>query len=226
MPITRLVGFSEIWTPVRTLASRGYEDRMLGSFNGIVLARDAGDFPQLRQAFANRLAGFVPDDPNMKRVVTGLDTQFEAFARTVTGSQLGGKASVLRGILIVAALLFITLPTLNLVSINLSRIMERGPEIGVRRAFGASSRALVMQFVVENIILTVIGGVIGFLLAIVVLAALARIDFIPYAVFDVNLRIFLYGVGMAALFGIISGVYPAWRMSRLHPVTALRGGAA
>ena len=60
------------------------------------------------------------------------------------------------------ALLFITLPTMNLVSINLSRIMERASEIGVRKAFGASSRTLVGQFVMENVVLTVIGGAIGF----------------------------------------------------------------
>jgi putative ABC transport system permease protein len=227
--ITRLVGFSEIWAPIRTMKGRDWESRMHSGFNGIVLARNASDIPMLQQAFRNRLAGFHLDDPRLgkiTKVVAGLDTQFEAFARMATGDNLGGSASLLRIILIAAALLFITLPTMNLVSVNLSRILERAPEIGVRRAFGASSRALVLQFVVENVILTVIGGAIGFVLAIGVLAALSRIDLIPYAVFDVNLRIFAYGIGLAALFGVISGVYPAWRMSRLHPVTALRGGAA
>lgn len=223
--ITRLVGFSQIWAPVRTLKSSDYEDKMTGGFHGVVLARSRADLPGLKRQFAQRLTGFVPDDPRMNRVVAGLDTQFEALARTALGSQLSGKASTMRMIFVIAALVFITLPTLNLVSINLSRIMERAPEIGVRRAFGASSRALVAQFVVENVILTIIGGVIGFLLAAVALEGLTRLELIPHAQFDINLRIFLYGIGLAAVFGIISGVYPAWRMSRLHPVTAIRGGA-
>ena len=57
------------------------------------------------------------------------------------------------------------LPTLNLVNINISRIMERASEIGVRKAFGASSRTLVGQFVVENIILTLVGGAFGLVLS-------------------------------------------------------------
>jgi putative ABC transport system permease protein len=57
------------------------------------------------------------------------------------------------------------------------------------------------------------------------LNAITRIQLIPNAVFDINLRIFLYGMLLAALFGLVSGVYPAWRMSRMQPVNALRGGA-
>jgi putative ABC transport system permease protein len=135
------------------------------------------------------------------------------------------RTTILRTIVIVAALLFITLPTMNLVSINLSRIMERASEIGVRKAFGASSRALVGQFVIENVVLTVIGGTIGFVLTVAALALLNRANPVPYMIFDLNFRIFLYGMLIAGAFGVISGAYPAWRMSRMHPVNALRGGA-
>ena len=51
------------------------------------------------------------------------------------------------------------LPAINLVNLNVSRILERASEIGVRKAFGASSRTLVGQFVVENVVLTLVGGV-------------------------------------------------------------------
>ena len=70
------------------------------------------------------------------------------------------------------ALLFVLLPTVNLVNINVSRIMERASEIGVRKAFGASARTLVGQFIVENVLLTLIGGLIGLVLSLFVLRAL------------------------------------------------------
>ena len=103
--------------------------------------------------------------------------------------------------------------------------MERASEIGVRKAFGASARTLVGQFIVENIILTLVGGAIGFVLSFFVLRALTASGWIQYAQFQINARVFLYGLALAALFGLLSGVYPAWRMSRLNPVQALKGAS-
>jgi putative ABC transport system permease protein len=114
----------------------------------------------------------------------------------------------------------------NLVNINISRIMERASEIGVRKAFGAPARTLVGQFLVENILLTLVGGLLGFLLSLVVLRAIGDSGMFSYARFTLNPRVFAYGVGLAVLFGLISGVYPAWRMSRLNPVDALNGGVS
>jgi putative ABC transport system permease protein len=212
-----------------TQKSSGWKTQMNGQYNAVVLARSKDDFPKLRAELAERLTHFVFPDPKWQTFVNaGLDTPFEAFARsmhfnnTMTAIE---HARRVRLIFAVVALLFILLPTMNLVSINLSRIMERSSEIGVRKAFGASSRALIGQFVLENVVLTVFGGILGFLLSIVMLNAITRVQLIPNAVFDINLRIFFYGMVLAALFGIVSGVYPAWRMSRMQPVNALRGGA-
>jgi putative ABC transport system permease protein len=116
-------------------------------------------------------------------------------------------------------------PAVNLVNINISRIMERASEIGVRKAFGAPARTLVGQFLVENILLTVIGGAVGFVLSIFVLQAITDSGLFTYARFTINLRVFGWGMAFAVLFGLISGVYPAWRMSRLNPVQALKGGS-
>jgi len=121
--------------------------------------------------------------------------------------------------------LFMALPAVNLININISRILERASEIGVRKAFGASSATLVGQFIVENILLSLIGGALGLIGAYLVLGAIERAGFIAYAEFSLNVRIFGYGFALAVFFGLLSGIYPAWRMSRLHPAFALRGGA-
>ena len=120
--------------------------------------------------------------------------------------------------------LFMLMPTINLVNINVSRIMERSSEIGVRKAFGASSGTLIGQFLVENIFLTLIGGLIGFLLSVVVLEIIADSGVIPYAQLGLNWRVLAIGMGLTIVFGIISGVYPAYKMSKLQAVEALKGG--
>ena len=129
-------------------------------------------------------------------------------------------------IFVAAALLFMALPALNLVNLSLSRILERASEIGVRKAFGASSVTLTGQFLIESIVLTMLGALIGLGLSAWGLRLLGSIDVVPYADLSLNLRAFLYGLVVALVFAVISGAYPAWKMSRLHPVEALHGRSA
>ena len=112
---------------------------------------------------------------------------------------------------------------INPFNINVSRIIERSSEIGIRKAFGASSRTLVGQFIVENVILTLIGGTVGFLISITALEIVSGSGIVPYGEFTLNIRIFLYCFAICLFFALFSGVYPAFKMSRLHPVDALRG---
>jgi putative ABC transport system permease protein len=114
------------------------------------------------------------------------------------------------------------LPTLNLININISRIMERSSEIGVRKAFGASGMTLVGQFVVENIILTLLGTIIAIVLSFIILQIINNGDLIANMNLTINFNVLYYSLLACLVFGLISGVYPAWRMSRLQVVTALK----
>ena len=127
-------------------------------------------------------------------------------------------------IVFVLMFLFMLLPTINLVNINVSRIRERASEIGIRKSFGASSMTLVGQFIVENIIITFIGGIISLILAIIVLSMINGSGFIPHVQLGLNFRIFTISFFVMMFFGLLSGVYPAFKMSRLKPVDALKGG--
>jgi len=227
--MTRWTAYSEVWVPHTTSKSSDYQHQVMGSYNAIVLAKSRGDFKRLKNEFDTRVKA-MPIEKPFTETNAGLDTPFEAFSRDFTsipGLNKMGKNHTLitRIVLMIAALLFMLLPSLNLITLNLSRILERAPEIGVRKAFGASRGALVRQFVFENVVLTLIGGAIAFVAAVLVIVFLNQSSIIPDTTFDVNFRVFVYGMLIAAVFGVVSGVYPAWRMSRFHPVNALRGGA-
>jgi putative ABC transport system permease protein len=225
--LAQIWAFSDIWTPLGppTSDERG---ATLGRLFGLVLAKSRGDMPAIKRAFEARVARYPNPDPKMfKTIRANLDTSFQSFARDATHDSFGDRGTlVAQGVIAGVTLLFMMLPALNLVTLNLSRILERSSEIGVRKAFGAPRRALIGQFIVENIILTLLGGVIAFALALFALRALDGANLIPGAHFDLNLRVFAVGMAIAAFFGFLSGVYPAWRMSRMDPVNALRGGAA
>ncbi|HEV8629262.1 MAG TPA: ABC transporter permease [Thermoanaerobaculia bacterium] len=224
VPFLRVVPFADVWVPISTARSDSYKREYVGDFFALVLA-DPARMDELRREFAARVAAARPPDPHtFTRFYGGLESLFEFVSRLIfaphfeeahTGSLLG----VLAGL----ALLFMLLPAINLVNLNLSRILERTGEIGVRKAFGASSWTLVGQFVVESLVLSLLGGALGVLLSGIVLWALNGSGLIPYAQLTLNPRVFLWGLAFSAAFGLLSGVYPAWRMSRLHPVEALRG---
>jgi putative ABC transport system permease protein len=231
VPSTKFMIFSDVYVPIVTTKGDAWRSDTLGSFAAIVLAKSPGDIPALKAEFAARVKRHpVPDPAHFKRLDGSLDTLFGNLARTMldlrpdTEEAPGISAEAkLRAGLAVLAVLFMALPAINLVNINLSRILDRASEIGVRKAFGATSRVLVAQFVAENLMLTLLGGVLAAVVAVLVLAAINASGTIPYAQLAISFRVLAWGLIAALFFGVLSGVYPAWRMSRLHPAEALRG---
>ncbi|MGB4561521.1 MAG: FtsX-like permease family protein, partial [Schleiferiaceae bacterium] len=116
---------------------------------------------------------------------------------------------------------FITLlgASVALMNIMLVSVTERTREIGTRKALGANQRIIVLQFLAESILVSLIGGLLGTILGLAVGNGMAVVMNSP-AVFPIQWMI-LALVG-SVLFGSISGWYPARQASRLDPIEALR----
>jgi putative ABC transport system permease protein len=225
VPIIRFAPFADVWVPLGTLRDSGFRHQTTGDFMALLLARDRADFPAIQSEFRSRMRRVELPDPKLyTRFEGGADTEFEAVARLLLDAS-GDEAHPerLAALLFALMVLFMLVPTLNLVNINLSRILDRASEIGVRKAFGASSLTLTGQFLVENLILTLLGAALALVLSVPLLIAINHSELIPYAHFTINLRVFLFGLAIAFFFAALSGVYPAWKMSRLHPARALGG---
>jgi putative ABC transport system permease protein len=218
--------YGDVWVPISTNPSSTYRTQMMGGFVALLLSSPGTPLQVMKDEYQEVLGTFEYEDPEeFEHAIGAADTKLDSVAREVTNSweKKESGAGKFIALLSGAMLVFMLLPTINLVNLNTSRILERASEIGVRKAFGASSSTLVGQFIVENLVLTVIGGLVGFTLAFMLLDLVAASGLIKYASLHVNYRVFLASLALIGIFGVISGAYPAWRMSRLQPVDALRG---
>ena len=202
------------------LTSREY----LGPFNVAYLAPTPQQVAELKADIVRR--GASAPLPNPERYNTLEVEPVDYLEAYVIGffNRGGPEKSVMILQLVFGGLLlfFILLPTLNLINLNVSRIMEREAEIGVRKAFGAHSGNILYQFVFENVILTLIGGAIGLILAVALIFIINDSQVFPDTILQFNARVFLYSLFICLAFGVLSGVLPAWRMSRLHIANALK----
>ncbi len=108
---------------------------------------------------------------------------------------------------------------IGIMNIMLANVSERTREIGIRRAIGANTRHITVQFLGESILLTVMGGIIGIILGS--MAALAVNIFIQWQT-SISLWSVLLALAMSIGVGIASGIYPAAKAARMDPVEALR----
>ncbi len=105
-------------------------------------------------------------------------------------------------------------------NIMLVSVTERTREIGIRKAIGAKRRDILMQFLVEATVLSLMGGLIGVALGFMGSRAIAY--FAPDLTPVVTVNSVLLATGFAAAVGLFFGIYPATRAAGLNPIEALR----
>ena len=134
----------------------------------------------------------------------------------IFGSITGVLTTFLGGIAAISLLV----GGIGIMNIMLVSVTERTREIGLRKAVGAKRRHILTQFLVEAMVLSLIGGIIGMLLGFVGARVLASLSEDLQAV--ITLQSILLATGFSAFVGLFFGIYPAMRASQLHPIDALR----
>ena len=224
--VTRHRAFSDVWLPVSTSKEDFTQQSFHGNYRAMVLAYSKSDIETIKAEFLSHLKQVeFPNPDRYDKIDVLFMTIMESF--TSVGGDFEVSLSRTMFIVIGIMILFMLLPTINLVNINITRIMERSSEIGIRKAFGATKRTLIAQFVTENLILTTLGALIALALTWLFIIVLNQSGFSPIGTGSIelsfNLRVFFYAITTALLFGLFSGVLPALRMAKLHPVESLKG---
>ncbi|MCB0120695.1 MAG: ABC transporter permease [Caldilineaceae bacterium] len=110
---------------------------------------------------------------------------------------------------------------IGIMNIMLVTVTERTREIGLRKAVGAHNSDILLQFLIEALVLCVIGGSIGIALSYSLAFGLSQMSFMPFPVVIETWAIVM-ALGVSSASGFIFGLYPAWQATRLDPIEALR----
>lgn len=140
---------------------------------------------------------------NLEQITQGI-AQVANIMTIVIGS-IGGISLLVGGI--------------GVMNIMLVSVTERTREIGIRKALGATRGNILMQFLVESMTLSVLGGLIGILLASIVAAVLNGFDIWPA---KVSIPVAIGGLLFSMVFGIVFGLLPANKAAKLNPIDCLR----
>jgi putative ABC transport system permease protein len=207
---------NNVYIPITTAQTRLYTDRTRTgqhAVNSIVVqaasetvADDAVAQVSAILRATHRLADDVEDD-------------FQTFSQTTLLESVNTITGTLTAFLGAIAAISLLVGGIGIMNIMLVSVTERTREIGVRKAVGALRRDILGQFLLEAVLISLIGGIVGVTLGwLMALAAGAALGF-P-APLDVGTVAF--ASGFAATVGLIFGIYPAWRASNLRPIEALR----
>lgn len=222
---------SDIWLPYTSDTNSTQSSNDIGLWNVLLYHSDSSQLDLVSEEFKHMLQTDVilqeknnRDTKNIS-VYSGAFSKIENLALEYFYDEYSYDApvSLYISVATIVVLLFMLLPSINMVNLNISRIIERSSEIGVRRAFGASRSQLLGQFIFENILITLIGGILGVVFSMVILSAIESSGELAHHTFNFNLRVFFVGLLLILIFGLISGIYPAYKMSRLQVVNALKG---
>ena len=147
------------------------------------------------------------------------DDDFSVMDLKEIANMLSGTTRVLTMLLGAVAAVSLLVGGIGIMNIMLVSVTERTREIGIRLAIGALEREVLLQFLVEAIVLSSLGGIVGIILALAGSVALANLIQVPFVF---NMSIVVISFLFSAAVGVIFGYFPARKAAQLDPIEALR----
>ena len=176
------------------------------------------DTSEQRQAYSDFLDAYVLEQKKLGRFGRPLNNRLLDVMGWLKDQEVVPEEAT--GLLVLS-LLFLLVCAVNLIGILLGKFLSRAPEVGVRRALGASRASVFLQHIVECEVVGVIGGLFGLGLSALFLRLINRL-LDNSGQFGLDLPMVAAGIGLALFAGLVAGLYPAWRICRLAPAVHLK----
>ncbi|MDD4516046.1 ABC transporter permease [Massilibacteroides sp.] len=218
--------YAELWIPytaipaIKDFAGAG---GIVGIFTTFILADSPADFPIIKEEI----------EVNRKRYNTSISdweyaiddrtilTVFQSEVKKLDDWSSFNEVIIRYGLI---AFLFMLVPAVNLSGLTSSRMQERISEIGIRKAFGATKGTLINQMLAENLLLTLLGGIVGLIVSNIVVYFMrdlllgSRWEMTPNMTLSlsmlINMRVFTYAFVVCLVLNILSSYIPVWGATR------------
>jgi putative ABC transport system permease protein len=154
-----------------------------------------------------------------RHISGGKEDDFNIFDTRQISDTLTGTTTLLTRIVAAVAGISLVVGGIGIMNIMLVSVTERTREIGIRLAIGAVASEVLMQFLVEAVVLSCLGGVVGLVIAQAAIAVATPLMQVPWTV-DPQINVFAFLI--SGLIGIVFGYFPARRAASLNPIDALR----
>jgi putative ABC transport system permease protein len=148
------------------------------------------------------------------------ENAYRVFNQAETLSTLNEVTDSMTAVLAGIAAISLVVGGIGIMNIMLVSVTERTREIGIRKAIGAKRKNILVQFLIEAVLVTGIGGCIGVLIGVgIIKFVIEGMDIVP-AVYSVPWMILSFGISL--LVGVVFGMFPAYKAASLNPIEALR----
>jgi putative ABC transport system permease protein len=199
-----------ILLPLRTAQRRVTGSTRINTI--LVSMRDGADAARITAALTTLLR-------ERRKLADDADDNFNVLDTAQVAQTLSGTTRLMTSLLGAVAAVSLLVGGIGIMNIMLVSVTERTREIGVRLAIGALEREVLLQFLIEAVVLSSLGGLAGVALATAASVLLASLMQVPYLF---NPGINLLAFAFSAAIGVVFGFFPARRAARLDPIEALR----
>jgi putative ABC transport system permease protein len=219
------------WTPVMEIDSAGNRSSWKSFGNGYAELLESEsiwvqywvqlDDAKQKEAYLSWLAGYVGEQKKIGRFERPLNNRLYSVREFLDWQRVVPRSAKT---MLVISLLFLVVSSVNLIGILLGKFLARSPEVGVRRALGASRRHVFLQHLLECELVALLGGVVGLLAALPLLHGIDRLSRSADepALYQIQLPVLGAGILLALAAGLVAGLYPAWRICRIPPASHLK----
>ncbi len=152
-------------------------------------------------------------------IAAGKPDDFNIRDMTELSKAMGSTTELMSTLLLFVAAISLVVGGVGIMNIMMVSVTERTREIGLRMAVGARGRDILRQFLVEAVVLCLLGGAIGIIGGCGMTVA---VRFFKHWPTEISVPSIVAAVGVSAAVGVVFGFYPAWKASRLDPIEALR----